>query len=136
MKRILYAYESKSCPLMNVHQDMKAFYASCHHNTTSCDSDMKLIKNLRPVIMNCSGALGDHLFLVNNKLKYTWVEPPNANYQKIKTANTEAKETYIPVAFLSGLNRKKYGKLTNELRKAFIMVHDEYPKTLTSAYDL
>ena len=40
------------------------------------------------------------------------------------------------MAFLSGLNRDRYGVLLNEFQNAFCMGRDEYPKTLTATYDL
>ena len=42
----------------------------------------------------------------------------------------------MATAFLSGLNRARYGVLLNELHNAFRMGRDEYPKTLTAVYDL
>ena len=42
----------------------------------------------------------------------------------------------MATTFLSGLNRDRYGVLINELQNAFRMGRGEYPKTLTSAYDL
>ena len=42
----------------------------------------------------------------------------------------------MATAFLSGLNRARYGVLLNELYNDFRMGRDEYPNTLTSAYNL
>ena len=42
----------------------------------------------------------------------------------------------MATAFLSGLNRARYGVLLNELHNAFLIGRDEYPKTFTDAYDL
>ena len=38
--------------------------------------------------------------------------------------------------FPTGLNSARYGALLNELHNNFCMGRDEYPKTLTYAYDL
>ena len=42
----------------------------------------------------------------------------------------------MAMAFLSGLNRGRYGMLLNNLHNAFRTGHNEYPKTLMVAYDL
>ena len=42
----------------------------------------------------------------------------------------------MATSFLSGINNSRYGALINELHNAFRMGHDEYPKTMTYAYDL
>ena len=41
----------------------------------------------------------------------------------------------MATAFLSGLNRARYGVLLNELHNAFRTGRDEYPNTLIAAYD-
>ena len=42
----------------------------------------------------------------------------------------------METALLLGLNNAIYGVLLNELHNAFCMVREEYPDTLTAAYDL
>ena len=89
------------------------------------------------IIVHCRGALGYHPSLVNKKLKDIGVDlPSGAKNQQIETAKTEAKEDYMPFAFLSGTNIHRYGMLMNELHNTFSMGWDEYPNTLTDAYDL
>ena len=41
----------------------------------------------------------------------------------------------MTTTFLSGLKRAIYGVLLNDLHNVFRMGCDEYPKTLTAAYD-
>ena len=42
----------------------------------------------------------------------------------------------MATAFLSGINNIRYGALLKELYNAFCIGRDEYPKTLTPAYDM
>ena len=42
----------------------------------------------------------------------------------------------MAMAFLSEINNARYEALLNELHNAFCMGRDEYPRTLTYAYDL
>ena len=60
----------------------------------------------------------------------------NTDYQQVETENKEAKETYTKIYLLSGLNYNRYIQLINYLHNAFRMVCDNYPKDLTSAYEL
>ena len=74
--------------------------------------------NLCDIIVQCGGSLGDHPLIFNNNLKGAGVEPPSfANNQHIENAKTEAKEAYMAVTFLSGLNHHRYGSLMNELHR-------------------
>ena len=52
IKSISYAYNLNSYPFLNVHQAMKAFYASYQHTRTPCDSSMESIRNLRNIIVH------------------------------------------------------------------------------------
>ena len=115
---------------------MKAFYAFYQKTMTSCESYMESITNMHGVIIYWGEGLREYAFLINNNLKDAVVEPPNANYQQVDTAKTEAKEDYMTVTFLSGLNHNRYGQLMNDIHNAFSMGRGEYPKILTSAYDL
>ena len=56
--------------------------------------------------------------------------------EETAAAKIAIEEAYMATAFLSGLNNARYGALLNELHNAFYMGRNEYPKTLTSAYDL
>jgi hypothetical protein len=51
-------------------------------------------------------------------------------------AHTEAKEKYLAVAFLSASDKSRYGKLFEDLENDFTKGTNNYPKTLTSAYNL
>ena len=60
------------------------------------------------------------------------------NPMEYKTAisKTPIEEVYMDTAFLSLINSARCGALLNKLHITFCMVREEYPKTLTSAYDL
>ena len=58
------------------------------------------------------------------------------NDQQVETRKTEAKDAYISTALLSALNHNRYGNLMNTLHINFRMIQNEYPKDLTTAYDL
>lgn len=70
--------------------------------------------NMRDVIVHYGVTLGDHPLLVSKKLKDVGVDPTiGANPAHMNTAKSETKEAYMVVAFLSGLNRHRYGPLMN-----------------------
>ena len=87
--------------------------------------------------MHCGGILGDHPLLINNKFIEAGLYPLDAvNYQQVDNEKTESKEAYTAITFLSGSNHSRYGHLMNKIHKIFRMGQNEYPKDLTSAYDL
>ena len=54
----------------------------------------------------------------------------------LSITRVEAKEGYHALAFLCGLNRKKYQELLDELANSYLNGRNEYPTTLVSAKDL
>jgi hypothetical protein len=51
-------------------------------------------------------------------------------------AQAQAKEKYLAVAFLNASDNSRYGKLLEDLENDFTKGTNNYPKTLTSAYNL
>ena len=134
---IAYSYESKSYPVLAIHMALRKFYSSYQSSSSSCDEYLEMMNILREVIFHFGGVIGNHLFLVGKILKATDTEDPdNPTENETAVSNTATEEAYMATAFLSGLNSAIYGVLLNEFHNAFCMVRDEYPKTLTAAYDL
>ena len=48
----------------------------------------------------------------------------------------DAQDRYLAVAFLLGSDRSRYGKLIENLENEFLQGRNNYPKTVTSAYNL
>ena len=51
-------------------------------------------------------------------------------------ARVKSTEAYLAIAYLCGLNEDKYKGLLNDLYNVYMHGRDEYPKTLTAAYNL
>ena len=137
IKSIAYSYESKSYPVLAIHMALKIFYASHQSNSSSCNEYFETMLNLRDVILHYGGVIGNHPFLVDKFLKAAdLADKDNPTEEEMTAAKTMTEEAYMATAFLSGLNNTRYGALLNDLNIDFRMGRDEYPKTLTSAYDL
>ena len=54
-----------------------------------------------------------------------------------REAKKEEKESYMAMAFISGTNRIKYGRLVKELDNSYLKGNgNDYSKTVTDAYNL
>ena len=94
--------------------------------------------NQRDVVEHCGGNIGDHKSLMKHcpdkKPAGTTDAKTALNKRKAKK---EAKEAYMAMAFISGANRIKYGRLIEELENSYLKGNkNEYPKTVTDAYNL
>jgi hypothetical protein len=54
----------------------------------------------------------------------------------MENATSTTKQQYLAIAFLAGVDRVGYGKLLEDLENAYLQGRDEYPATLTGAYNL
>ena len=116
---------------------LRKFYTSHQSISSSCDEYFEMMSNLRDGISHCGCVIGYHPFLVEKILKAADpVDPDNPTENKTAAAKTVTEEAYMDTAFLSGLNRARYGVLINNMHNNFCMGCDKYPKTLTDAYDL
>ena len=82
--------------------------------------------NLRDFISHCGGFIGNHPLLIDNFLKSEDpADPDGPTGEETAAAKNATEEAYMSTAFLSGLDRGRYGVLLNELHNAFRMVRDE-----------
>ena len=134
---ISYYYESKSYPILVIYMVLRKFYSCYQSITLSCDEYFETMTNLRDVISHCGGVIVNHTFLVEKILKAIDPgDPGNPTNNETAAAKTTTEEAYMATAFLSGLNRSRYGVILNELHNAFHMGREEYPNMLTAANDL
>jgi hypothetical protein len=52
-----------------------------------------------------------------------------------KAIDEEVVERFIAITLLMGADRRRYGRLLDNLENEFVAGHDNYPKTLTDAYN-
>ena len=80
---------------------------------------------------HCDASISGHSTLTNFILKNKKITHPLPT--DLSNAKSEAKEGYHALAFLYGLNRKKYQGFLDELAKSYLNGRNEYPTTLISA---
>ena len=82
--------------------------------------------NLRDAFSHCGGVIGNHPFLVGKFLKAADpLDPDKPTKNETAATNTATEDAYMATAFLSVLNRSRYGVLLNEFHSTFCMVRDE-----------
>ena len=60
----------------------------------------------------------------------------DATDEEEEAAELEGIQWYLALAFLMGSNRNRYGRLLEKLENDFTAGNDNYPKTLTDAYNM
>ena len=72
------------------------------------------MSNLRDVISHWGVVIGNHPFLIDKFLKAAYLAyENNPTEEETTAAKTATEEAYMATAFLSGLNKARYGALLN-----------------------
>jgi hypothetical protein len=85
---------------------------------------------------DCGGLVGNHDGLLEKQLGERLLSRANASAAELRVAEAAAKEEYLDCAFLLGSDRKRYGKLIEDLENDHAQRKYKYPKTLVETYNL
>jgi hypothetical protein len=92
--------------------------------------------NYIDVIEHIGGIIGEEPALLQTELDRLQLTVDTASPEQMKAATESAKQVYLAVAFLSGSDWNRYSKMLDDLENAYLHGRDEYPRTLTAAYNL
>jgi hypothetical protein len=92
--------------------------------------------NYIDVMEHIGGIIGEEPALLKIELDRLKLTVDIASPEQMKAATEAAKQVYLAVAFLSGSDRNIYGRMLDDLENAYLYGRDEYPRTLTAAYNL
>ena len=97
---------------------------------------LEKFKDLVSMIEQNGGDIGIDSKAVTKELTDMGVTLTHATAAQDLKARQLAYEKYLAVAFLLGSDRRRYGKLIDELQNDFTKNSNTYPKTVTEAYNL
>jgi hypothetical protein len=120
----------------SLHEAMRKFYTSHQDKHSNAQDYYQRFKNQVEVVEHCGGSVGRHSGLIEKALKDMSLTRRNASPGQLQAAEKSAKEAYMACAFLLGSDRKRYGKLIEDLENDHVQRNDKYPKTLVEAYNL
>jgi hypothetical protein len=87
------------------------------------------------VVEHCGGSVSNHDAVIDKHLKERLLTRSRAMAAQLKRLKQRPEE-YLACAFLLASDRKRYGKLIEDLENDHIQKNDKYPKTLVEAYNL
>jgi hypothetical protein len=119
-----------------IHESIRSLYNCVQGEHTDVPDYYKNFKSRLDVVVYNGGAFGVNTGIVDEVLKESNVIPAQATPDEVKDAESKSKERAAAVAFLLGADKKRYGKLVEDLENSFTQGEDRYPKDLTGAYKL
>jgi hypothetical protein len=71
--------------------------------------------------------------LINMVLTSEGIDPANATPAQMTATRTMMHDAYVAVTFILGADRKRYGRLIDDLENDYIQGQDNFPKSLNAA---
>ena len=126
--------EQKYVPLSSHLAKRQFFLLSQGHNTVGEYYDQ--FKNQTDVLSHIGAAIGDDTAIMKQVLRSQDINVDEATDVQEEAAATEGIQWYLALAFLMGSDRSRFGRLLEKLENHFTAGNDNYPKTLTDAYNM
>ena len=126
--------EQKYIPL-SIHLAKRQFFLlSQGHNTVGEYYDQ--FKNQTDVLSHIGAGIGDDVAITRQVLRSQGINVDEATDAQEEAAETEGTQWYLALAFLMGSDHSRFGRLLEKLENDFTAGNDNYPKTLTDAYNM
>ena len=133
IKTISFNFQSQKHLTHAIHEAKKQFYALYQTRHMTLTMYLDTFQNLVDVIEHTGGIIGLEPGIMKAfNLKY------GRDANKLLTAAEKAvtKDNYLAIAFILGADRNRYGKLVEDLENAFLQGRNDYPDTLSGAFNL
>ena len=136
IKGIVYQFNSQKYLCHAVHEAFRRLYVLQQGKFMTAATYQEQFMNMVDAINATGGYLGVHestvkeVALTENKDLLTVT-----NAEK-RALTTKAKEKYLATAFLLGADRARYGRYIEDLENDFLQGQDNYPKTVSSSYNV
>jgi hypothetical protein len=95
---------------------------------------LEVFQNTGDVIEHSGGSIGNHPGIEEAIAQKKDIVEPNA--EQTVMIKKEAQEEYLAAAFLLNSDRARYASLLQDLENDHLQGQDNYPKTITAAYNV
>ena len=127
-------YEDRHHPCVILYQQFSAFHIYYQRKNLPIQNYLLIFQIIVENIERCGGEFGND----SAKLRYVLEREGQVNEEQYMKLSEEEKDTYLKMAtdqylaisFLFGGTRSKYGQLVSNLKNAYILGEDKYPKDL------
>ena len=126
--------EQKYVPL-SIHLAKQQFFLLSQGRNTVGEY-YEQFKNPTYVLNHIGTGIGDDDAIMKQVLRSRGINIEDATDDQEEAAELTGTQWYLALAFLMGSDRNRYGRLLEKLENDFTAGNDNYPKTLTDAYNM
>ncbi len=136
IKGIVFNFQSQKYKPQALQEAVRRFYSLQQGRDMSTQSFLDRFQNNMDVIEHGGGTVGMYPGLQEAVLKEQKIDKDTADDPTLLAAVTIGQERFIACAFLFASDRGRFGKLLEDLENGFLQDQNNYPDTLTQAYNL
>ena len=126
--------EQKYVPL-SIHLAKRQFFLLSQGRNTIGEY-YEQFKNQTDILSHIGAGIGDDDAIMKQVLHSQGIDIDDATDEQEEAAELAGIQWYLALAFLMGSDRNRYGRLLEKLENDFTAANDNYPKTLTNAYNM
>ena len=126
--------EQKYVPL-SIHLAKRQFFLLSQGRNTVGEY-YEQFKNQTDVLNHIGAGIGDDDAIMKQVLRSQGINIEDATDDQEEVAELTGIQWYLALAFLMGSDQNRYGRLLEKLENDFTAGNDNYPKTLTDAYNM
>jgi hypothetical protein len=132
IKNISYNVQHQKKLSQALHESKRRYYSLVQTKHETTQMYLEQYRNVTDVLTHSGAIVGFEPGLFQEFA----IERNKTIEELTEEDKAEIQERYHAMAFLLGADRNRFGKLIEDLENEFLRGHDDFPKTLTSAYHL
>jgi hypothetical protein len=132
IEKICVGFDDHKQSVFNLVQSLKTLFLHTQSEKESVEEYARNFRSLWDTVEAFGGSPGIHPGLVNAELKRRG-RSTNPTDAEIEAAEHVANEQVKAALLISGADRRKFGKLKDELANNYLLGTDQYPDTLEKA---
>ncbi len=136
IKDCVFKFSDQKKAAHSLHEALRKFHNGHQEKSSNAQEHYQRFKNHVEVAEHCGGSLGNHQGLVTKKLEERGLSIVTCSVDEHAEAVTDSREECLACAFLLGSDRKRCGKLIEDLENEHAQRNDKHPKTLVEACNL
>ena len=135
IKDLMYNVQEQKYVPLSIHLAKRQFFLLSQGRNTVGEY-YEQFKNQTDVLDHIGAGIGDDDAITKQVLRSQGINTDDATEAQEDAAEIQGIEWYLALAFLMGSDRSRFGRLLEKLENDFTAGHDNYPKTLTDAYNM
>ena len=135
IKDIMYNVQEQKYVPLSIHLAKRQFYLLSQGRNTVGEY-YEQFKNQTDVLDHIGAGIGDDNAITKQVLQSQGINIDDETEAQEEAAEIQGIEWDLALAFLMGSDQSRFGRLLEKLENDFTAGHDNYPKTLTNAYNM